>query len=336
MNYFKVYLTCIMMLCLATAPTWAAVWRVNNTDGVNADFTTLQDAHDAASSGDTIYVEGSENYYAGPTITKQLTIIGPGYFLAENPETQANLSDANVSGWTTFDTGSSGSLITGMHLVSTLYIVTNSIVVKRNQLNNVNIGSSDNSIITQNWISSGGANIDAIVISGHSNNHIIANNIIFHSYSGLGAHCINMSISASATIENNVISSLSNGNINIYNSTFQNNILMGGSSTGSNCVIRNNLCDGTQLASGNDNQLNVDMSTVFMYTGSTDGQYQLKAGSPALGAGYTGQDCGAFGGVTPYILSGIPHIPAIYDFGAPATGNQSTGLPVYIKAKSHN
>ena len=53
------------------------------------------------------------------------------------------------------------------------------------------------------------------------------------------------------------------------------------------------------------------MATVFVdYSGtlgkSDDAKWKLKAGSPAIGAGVSGVDCGVFGGVTPYVLSGVP------------------------------
>ena len=54
-----------------------------------------------------------------------------------------------------------------------------------------------------------------------------------------------------------------------------------------------------------------------------DNRYELKAGSPAIGAGVGGIDCGAFGGETPYKLSGIPFVPLIYQVNAPTTGNAS-------------
>ncbi len=92
----------------------------------------------------------------------------------------------------------------------------------------------------------------------------------------------------------------------------------------------------TQFGATNGNQQNVDMATVFIGTGSTDGKWQLKGGSPAIGTGTGGQDIGAFGGPSPYVLSGIPPIPTIYDVVAPTVGTQQSGLPVRIKAKSRN
>ena len=75
------------------------------------------------------------------------------------------------------------------------------------------------------------------------------------------------------------------------------------------------------------------MSTVFVGTGSTDGQWKLIAGSTAIGAGVNGEDCGMFGGSNSYVLSGLPAIPAIYFFTAPAEGGNQ--LPVKIKVKSN-
>jgi hypothetical protein len=71
-------------------------------------------------------------------------------------------------------------------------------------------------------------------------------------------------------------------------------------------------------------------------TGSNDGIFQLKAGSPAIGAGVGGVDMGLFGGSDPYVLSGLPAIPAIWFISAPSSGSGASGLQVQIKAKSHN
>jgi len=49
--------TIFLMLCFFSAG--ATSWRLNNNPTVNADFSTFQAAHDAASAGDTIYVEGT-------------------------------------------------------------------------------------------------------------------------------------------------------------------------------------------------------------------------------------------------------------------------------------
>ena len=81
------------------------------------------------------------------------------------------------------------------------------------------------------------------------------------------------------------------------------------------------------------------MTSVFVdYSGSLgksdDAKWMLKAGSPAIGAGVSGVDCGAFGGVTPYVLSGVPNLPHIYEAAIPGTAYSDKGLSCTIKIKS--
>jgi len=76
------------------------------------------------------------------------------------------------------------------------------------------------------------------------------------------------------------------------------------------------------------------MSTVFASYASTDGKYQLKNGSPAKGSGLNGVDCGMFGGLDHYVLSGIQDIQVIYFFEDTERASATNGLPVHIKLKS--
>jgi hypothetical protein len=126
------------------------------------------------------------------------------------------------------------------------------------------------------------------------------------------------------------------GDILTYNSSQYNNILIYGTYTeGNGDLNSHNLCNATQYPNINGNQQNVDMSTVFEdYTNYIDNGYILKSGSPAIGAGVLGVDCGAFGTTDPYVLSGMPPIPAIFDFEMNQTIGTAT-IPVKIKAKSH-
>jgi hypothetical protein len=81
------------------------------------------------------------------------------------------------------------------------------------------------------------------------------------------------------------------------------------------------------------------METVFVGTGSPDAQWQLKAGSPAIGTGFgsTPQDpvdAGMFWGDKPYKLSGIPGMPVIYEINVQAVGSNSDPIKVTLKVKS--
>ena len=101
-------------------------------------------------------------------------------------------------------------------------------------------------------------------------------------------------------------------------------------------IVRNNIHTNAYLPAGNGNINSSPLDLRYVDSGSTDGKWKLKAGSPGIGAGFGGTDCGIFGGSEPYVLSGIPPIPTIYSLTAPAVGEKNTGLPIQIKVKSNN
>ena len=321
-----------LLICLFTFQiTNAKIWIADANPGdIGADFKTIQAAHDGAFAGDTIYAIGSAQSLGEATFTKKLVIIGPGYFLSENQNLQASPFSAKF-GHLTFDAGSEGSIITGCEIQGTLYIKTSNISIIRNYISSPFISifkDIGNLYIQQNYINPSPSNyVSAISTEENVGPIYITNNYISypHHYS------IDMHKSANAIIENNVIT----GPINCYNSTFQNNIITG-SFYGTGNGIFNNICNKDQFSNTNVNIPNTDTSKIFINTGSTDGKFQLKANSPARGAGVNGVDIGMFGGVNPYVLSGVPSIPSIYYFTAPFYGSKSQGLKVRIKAKVNN
>ncbi len=311
--------------------SWATIWRINNVPGIDADFTSLQAAHDDASvqAGDTLLVEGSTTNYGNLTANKPLVILGTGYFLAQNPETQANPS-YSIAADITVNTSAAGLVISGMTFSKISIYASNTVVMRCHVYQTVLVSNASNVVITQNYLSSSGG-ITTIFLSGNCSNIMITNNYIQETYTLIAS-----TSSSTAIVMNNVFNGQS-ASITLYNSIFENNILYKTYQANLyGCTVKNNLCSGTQLPSGNGNQLNVDMTTVFELSGSTDGQWKLKAGSPAIGAGVNGEDCGMFGGNNPYVLSGMPQIPAIYFYSAPVSGSALQGLPVHIKIKAHN
>lgn len=288
----------------------ATVWRVSNVSGADAHFPGITAANNSTmvQAGDTLYIEPSSVSYGSASITKSLTLIGNGYFIAENPETQANTNKSEF-GTLTFGQGSQGSAIMGCKLVNLSVSVSN-IRAERNYIGYVTVGPNvSNIVVMQNYVkySAGGS---LITISDNASNLLFSGNYLENTYSLGNTQGISMSSSSSAIFENNVIY---NG-VTIYNSTFYNNILRAGGFVPDNSVYTNNIGNDNQFGNQNGNQQYVNMANVFLGTGSTDGQWQLKPGSPAIGAGTGGQDCGMFGGPNPYILSGIPPIPAIYEY----------------------
>lgn len=303
--------------------------RVNNNAGADPDYLTLQEANDNANNGDTIYMEGSATTYSGADISKSLTIIGPGFFLSENDSTQANGLEANIYGQINFNAGSAGSVITGIK-VSSVNITVDDIVISRCYIGGNIVFSSniDNILILQNYVGGSISTLGGIITNGIISNNILNNGISTYSTSG----------------PLQVVNNVSFGNyasISVYNSSIANNILSNtnniiNENTGN--TITNNLLarDGTNA---NGNQYNVVMANVFVdFNGnlgySTDGKWQLKPGSPAIGAGVSGVDCGVFGGPTPYVLSGLPAVPRIYEAAIAGTAYSDQGLQCTIKVKS--
>ncbi len=303
--------------------------RVNNDPAADADYTTLQAANDEALPGDTIYVEGSPANYTGAYIDKKLIIIGPGYFLADNDSTQANSLDANIAGSLDFRTGSKSSKVSGL-IISQININDDEIVVSRCNVHSIYIfANSKNILITQNYI-----NYSISVSGGNLTSSIITNNII-----GWAITANNTSYPLQIT--NNVIRGGNGTPISVYYSTISNNIFTSTNyklqeNTG-NSIINNLFAYAGTNANGN--IYSITMTTVFVdFNGSlgysNDERYKLKAGSPALGAGVSGVDCGAFGGVTPYVLSGLPPFPRIYEATIPGTAYSDKGLSCNIKIKA--
>lgn len=326
---------------------FAKIWIVDSNPGsASKDFVNLQEAHDGASAGDTLYLIGSGVSYITTkvTINKRLIIIGPGYFL-NNPETQVSLAAAflrlatdpcNVG--VEFAVGSEGSVLMGTQHAGSISILTNDIMIKRNLFYGngescsphfrIRISGSSVSIL-QNYVAPNQGSTSIQVNPGY-NTIRINNNFLQTAVFDV----VNSSGSSGELVNNNFA-----GLVKADNTLVQNNIFLippGFANTFNNCVVRNNITTGNTLPSGDGNILLVPQANIFVGTGTIDGQWKLKDDSPAIGTGFEGVDMGMFGGDEPYVLSGIPPIPTIYQLNAPAVGEKNTGLPITIKAKSNN
>jgi len=329
MQFSKLFFI-VSVLIVFSISTNATVWTVDSNPGNHAaNFTDVQAAHDAAADGDTIYISGFSGYYPNVTISKKMYIFGPGYYLNENDSTQANTYAATLS-VVRFDPGSENSVITGCRLIAHIY--TDSITIKRNYIYRDPYyaiyleNNASNINITQNYINS---NYNAISFNANHNNINISNNYI--TSGSLTRWCINGSSDCTNIIvENNILY----GAVTLYNATISNNIFRDGTYTGnaSNTIV-NNICSATQFDTTGNNQQNVVMSSVFVASGTTDGQWQIDPAGPAAGAGTFGTDIGMFGGITPYILSGIPEIPTVYFFYGPSNASQTLQIQTKIKSR---
>jgi hypothetical protein len=330
----------LLIFCIGWLAVNATSWRVNNNPAVNADFATFEAAVAGASAGDTLYLEGSQDSYGECTLTKPLVIIGPGYYLTENDSTQAINLEANFVSFV-IDSTASGSKIYGCEFDDQVYINGSYVVFARNWVyghsgygNGIKL-AWDNAIINcsilQNFVNKITDGYYVYYPTAH--NTLIANNII-------GGQ-IQLKASASSVILNNVVREA----INVHNSVIKNNIHYSAGGNGfvenENNLFEYNITIKANMPDGAGNQTGVDPATVFVDFGgtlgySTDGKWQLKEGSPAIGAGDGGVDCGAFGDPTPYVLSGLPAVPHIFEATVPTAGSAQSGLPVTIKVKAQN
>jgi hypothetical protein len=326
----KNYLLIFLFLLTGIAAHAQAVLRVNNTAGANAPYTTIAAAVVAAGPTDIILVEGSLISYGSLTINKKVTMIGPGYLLTENPGFQATIFPA-VLVTITLNSGAAGSSFAGLSFSNNRNFILNSV-------GNISItscyfegcngsggggidlnGTASNVIIRGNYFTLG---CQGITISGSYTGVIITNNVLRETDTGGSSICL---------IANNIFYS----NSNLQNSTVSNNIFRGpaiSNVTGSN--IKNNIFfSGAQTGADATNLFNSTDASLFSGVGA-DTYWKLKVGSPAIGFGESGVDCGIYGGATPYRPSGISAgQPTITSFSSPGTVTQNGTLNMKVSAK---
>lgn len=316
------------ILLVALASNAQNILRVNNTPGANAPYTSLATAIAAAGVNDIILLEGSVTSYGTHTITKKVTIIGPGYFLTENTGLQTTLSEAILDDLN-LNAGANGSKISGLSFSTG---------------GNININVVSNIEVTNNRVGSpsyGGQ----IGLFGTGSNILVKGNYMRTFYGNsthTGVIVSNNYISSQAVINSGLITFSNNvcnlnGTTAFIGSVVQNNIFIGFPVTFNSSTYTNNLFQqGTIAGADPTNVFNVVVASLFLgLTGNTiDTQWRLKAGSPAIGAGIGGVDCGMYGGVTPYKPSGIAtgqH--TIHNLIVPATVIQNGTLNVKVSAK---
>jgi len=310
---------------IASTSSMATVWRVNNQDDT-ADYQDLDVAHNsnAVQAFDTLYVEGSTVAYASITCTKPLTFIGPGYFLNINQKS-AQMVPASL-GSLTFNPGSEGSRVIGLNFdvfsSNGPDIYVNNISIERCYIRGyVQIDDVNGVVVAGNYCSG-----LARATTGSKFYNVYFNNNIVTSW---------MDIPNTSTIQS------CNNNIfmgNSYEFTayhFRNNIFIDGAASIEiqSQFIENNIATNNILpTTGNTNVSNID--ALFVGGESPDAKYLLSENSQAKGAGFDGVDCGIFGGNNPYMISGLPPLPAITNLNVDDAATVETGLNVNVKVSS--
>jgi len=351
----------ILMTCAATAlvalQADAKIWRVNN-NGYNADFAQINEAvaDPNVLAGDTLHVEGSTVEYNSATITKTLTIMGAGYYLADNPKTSNNGLATNSS-YITFSSGSENSQLMGMSVNSGSGISINvsNITIKRNKIKDrihLTYGIS-NITIAQNFFENTSSTYSAIApsSSGFPSNLRFNNNIVQRPLV-INDNATYTFLECNNNIFDLAVVPTSGYSLQFYAASFKNNILV--NSTASvkingitdftatpNAAVSHNIGTSSVVHFGtaNDNLVISNISSIWntATAASPDGKYQLANNSAASGSGYAGVDRGAFGGAAVsnrYTLSGLAPIPVIYEVSTSGVATPSTGLDITIKSRT--
>lgn len=328
----------------ATAQT---IRRVNNTGltGPNI-YADLPAAYSAATAGDVIQVEPSGTTYTGIIVNKNVSIVGPGYFLdpaTQNAGLQAVPQTATVQR-IAVQAGGANAYIAGLTVLEYVVEASNVTVQRCNITSNLYPNATGSDGTTAQGLT--GVTIKQCYISQYINpyngmavdNLTFANNIINSSNIGYGGFPTNYN----GGFFNNVVITTAGAGFKISNFFVTNNYFDGSSIQvqGNGNTVSNNISAQNNLPAGNGDQTGVSQSQIFVLApGSTafDGWYQLKSGTnPARGTGAGGTDAGAFSTYNtnaPYKLGGLPNIPAIYQQTQSITGNS---LNVTLSTRANN
>lgn len=363
----------MLLVVFITQNAHATIWRVNLLSNYNGttlwgdnfggtpgnpvfkqlfgNVTNSANSSTLVQAGDTVHLEGTTNTYDGGTLTRKLIILGPGYFLTDNPNTSVDLLEAKLNN-ISFGIGSQGSQIIGVHVTSGFGIDidnASNITIKRCRIDfSVYVGYNNSDVfIIGNYFSNPGANTaSGIAISGFGFpvNFVFDNNISQRTlllFSGATVY-------SAGSCRNNVFDcpALTPGNpsIKLFCNNFQNNILK---TPGASVEINNNVPSSGvaynisasttgQFGTVNNNIVVTNQTLLYVTSASSDGKYQLKPASPGSNNGSDGTDRGAFGGLSfnnRYTLSGLAPIPVVYDISTAGVSDAS-GLPVTIQART--
>ena len=307
------------LLLFAGGHSDAASWRINNNTNRHAHFASINAAMDSndVQDGDTLYLDPGCTLTTQQNVTKQVTIIGSGYFLPSDTHEASVISAV-------FYLKAANIKVMGVTMSNTTYIYADQITIERCKTSRINVGGSSTSAkdanIRQSYIT------NTIYGVGNSNMNsaycTIENNIII---SGLSTGCIYQLLSP--TIRNNYLKETANYAIfgSLTDAVIINNIEINTKSVKSifssttTAINRNNVQSSESGAEGNFFLNSSDESLIFALEGTNDQKYQLKADSPAKGFAEGGGDCGPYDGAHPYVPSGYP-------FGMPRFVTSSSGF----------
>lgn len=320
----------VIAVVLANATTW----RVNPNPSAKAQYKTVAEAMDDVhvQTGDTLMID--PGYYGDINVTKEnITIIGNGYFLgwnkgwAESDETiftNVNLAKkCTIEGCTANSISSNDSGTIRRCKAESLYGGGNS-TIEQSITNSISISTGD--IIRNNII------IGYIYTSYYYSGIVVENNTIITNERDRMP--LDLRTGSNNIIRNNIIiqscQDLNSDLVPTSSSMVYPKDLTGWSMYNNVTSIAPEYKDPKY----NNHDIGATVETLFLNEGSDDGKWRLSEKSPAKNMAIDGGDCGAFGGRTPYVLSGVPQfIPHITKIEVPT---RPTDGKITIKLKIEN
>ncbi|MEQ9302046.1 MAG: hypothetical protein RIF33_25930 [Cyclobacteriaceae bacterium] len=353
-----------ILLITAFNLAYATVLIVDqNGNAPSGTFSSFTIAHNTANTGDTILVIPSSSSYGSLTISKGITVIGPGFNPQSTNGQTAKVSDIRLN------TGANGCKIIGLE-IPLFYLgysasSLNNIVIENNligYLTNNSISSLSNVFIRQNVFNTGTTGASSITLTVSTQNNITVSNNVF-ARGDNGTHASIYSTTGGLLIEHNLFLGTGASNSKVFrelnNSEVRNNIFYGRnpvSTSLTNVQLFNNLTFGsstTDLGDDNgsgignlgfgmnvtgDNNISNDdpefegTITINSSLTSWDFTYDATLGtnSPALGVAKDGSsDLGIYGGSSPFKNTGSV-VPMVQTLDLPTTIQQGTNTSADI------
>jgi hypothetical protein len=364
MKKLLLFFACLFSL---NASSFGAIISVNPGDDLQAKMN-------AAVAGDVLIVAGGTYGAAGITFNKRLTLIGTGYLLPAGGPSSSVASITGVVNFTTGSDLSiftgftlSGNVNIGANNITfsrnnsntsggnfvigydgTSYKNTLNVVVKqcKFQSGTITVYGSIGGVVANNYQFLNNLFDVASILLSHEaessgafvNNNFSAN-LISNSYVGFNYPTGVTNVSFYNNIFGLALSTGTGGLLTTgyVPTNFHYNVLVGNGTSEANAPSTTNLKNqvATNLYAG----WNANPQAL-----GTDARNILKLASPALNYGRlapyapasTATDAGAYGGVEPYITSGIPTGPYAYQISVPNVAANNSNIQITIKAKSSN
>lgn len=332
-----------LVLLLISALSYAGIITVDNHTGSGANYSTISSAINAATNGDTLYIQPSTTSYGSCTLSKGLVFIGPGHKPEFTGGVGAKITVISLTN------GSSNSQFIGLiidKIKCNVWQTSHNILIRNNFFPKYNSikGAYGDASDSDDWIIEGNVFIEPIgcgsceIIdvnynsNSENSNWIIRNNFI-QSKSSQNNTVIFGNLNSTTVVENNII--LHRNTNAIFGSgtvggEVRNNIFWVTQASftdletnATNVAFSNNLTyhtSGTLLLLTGDNNID-NTDPEFTLLDSDDpiwnylNDYQLISTSSGADAGEDGADVGVHGAAYNFRMEGYPqNFPRFIDF----------------------